>query len=86
MLEMVRDWWLDHGMNGLCLDVAATNRRAIACYRKVGFHKTGEFWRDASDLEEEDLDDPRNAFLRGHVRSLGATTQLRFYWMALGRI
>jgi ribosomal protein S18 acetylase RimI-like enzyme len=86
MLEMVHDWWLKHGMKGLRLDVAATNGRAIACYKKVGFRKTGEFWRDAPDLEKEELDDPRNAFLKGHVRSVGATTQLRFYRMAIGRI
>lgn len=81
MLRMVQDWWLAAEMEGLCMDVAATNGRAIACYRKAGFRKTGEFWRDAPDLAEMDLDDPRCAFLKQHVRTLRTGTQIRFCWM-----
>jgi hypothetical protein len=80
----VLELWLDHGMKGLRLDVAATNKRAIACYNKVGFRKTAEFWRDAPELEEMDLDDPQCAFLKGHVRSRDDGTQLRFFWMEWG--
>ena len=88
VLREVRDWWFGHGMNLLRLDVAATNHRAIRCYLNVGYHKTGEFWRDAEDLVGENLSDRKYRFLGDDVDDSGATPKVRFYWMEVdgGRV
>jgi RimJ/RimL family protein N-acetyltransferase len=82
MLTILRDWWLDTGLRELRLDVAATNERAVTCYKKAGFHVIGESWKDAPDLTASDLAEGRYAFLRGNVRTVGGVTQVRFLWMA----
>jgi len=81
MLEQVRDWWFRCGMKGLRLDVAATNHRAVRSYLNACFRVTGEFWREAPDLENVDVGDPRYDFLRGHTRFSGKVPETRFYWM-----
>ena len=81
MLTAVRDWWFAAGMQGLRLDVAAPNARAVRCYEKVGFTRSGEFWREAPDLDGVDLSDPQWRFLEGHVRAGSGVPELRFYWM-----
>ena len=83
MLKRIGDWWFEHGMHRLTLDVAATNHRAVACYNNAGFKKTGEFWRDAPDLNEVDLTDPNYAYLAGHIRLGEESRQMRFYWMEM---
>jgi RimJ/RimL family protein N-acetyltransferase len=81
LLRSVSEWWFDLGMQALQLDVAATNRRAVHCYLQAGFAQAGEFWREAPDLQNVDIDDSRYDFLRDHVRFSGAVPELRFYWM-----
>jgi RimJ/RimL family protein N-acetyltransferase len=71
---------LDAGMTRVRLDVAATNERAIACYRRCGMRVVGEFWQDASQ-EEGYLDDPRWAFAVPHLRQAGGRWTIRFYLM-----
>ena len=85
MLDSVRDWWFGNGMRKLVLDVAASNQRAVACYTKVGFVQTGEFWRNAPELKDVDLTLPEYAFLDGHVGAVDDVLQLRFYWMEATR-
>jgi ribosomal protein S18 acetylase RimI-like enzyme len=53
------------------LDVAASNARAIRCYEKVGFVRTGEIWRDAGNLNDVDISEPRYDFIRSHIRRGG---------------
>jgi RimJ/RimL family protein N-acetyltransferase len=84
-LTMMQAWWLDHDLKGLRLDVAATNRRAVACYKKAGFRETAQVWREAPDLVGADLNDPKYAFLKGHVRFQGDGAHVRFYWMEWNR-
>jgi RimJ/RimL family protein N-acetyltransferase len=81
LLKMVSSWCFDCGLVKLRLDVAASNRRAVRCYEKVGFVKTGEFWREAEDLKEVNLDQPRYEFLHPHIRREGDIPQIRFWWM-----
>ena len=81
LLQMVGDWWFGLGMEAMQLDVAASNQRAVRCYRKAGFACTGEFWREAPDLQNADLSDARYDFLRDHVRRSGPVPEIRFHWM-----
>jgi RimJ/RimL family protein N-acetyltransferase len=67
------------------LDVAASNARAVRCYEKVGFVRTGELWRDASHLVAADLGAARYDFLRPHLRGKGSQLELRFWVMELVR-
>jgi len=80
-LVLVCDWWFAQGMKGLRLDVAATNHRAVRCYEKAGFKKTGEFWRDAPDLAGKDLREATYSFLENHVDCSSDSPRVRFYWM-----
>ncbi len=82
-LTVVADWWFAAGMQGLRLDVAASNARAIRCYEKVGFVRTGDFWREAPDLTGADLAAPRWRFLDGHVRVRSEVREVRFLSMEL---
>ena len=81
MLGLVDGWWFRGGMNGLRLDVAASNGRAVGSYLRAGFSVVGEFWRDAPDLEGLDVSEPRFDFLRDHLCLSGDVPRIRFYWM-----
>jgi RimJ/RimL family protein N-acetyltransferase len=81
LLRLVTQWCFAQGMNRLRLDVAAPNARAIRCYEKSGFIRTGEFWREDAALQDVDLKAQGNASLRPHVRWIGSVPQVRFYWM-----
>jgi len=85
VLQEVTRWSFDCGMNLWRVDVAASNGRAIRCYEKVGFVRTGEIWRDASDLDGIDTNEPRYAFVRPHIRRDESGTKLRFWLMELVR-
>jgi hypothetical protein len=63
------------------IDVAATNQRAVRCYLNAGFQKTGEFWREASDLAGKDLNEQKYHFLGNHVDCNAEIPKIRFYWM-----
>jgi RimJ/RimL family protein N-acetyltransferase len=82
-LAAVAEWWFAAGMNGLRLDVASSNARAVRCYEKVGFVRTGEFWREAPDLRGADLTAPKWNFLAGHVRVRSDVPEVRFLFMEL---
>jgi RimJ/RimL family protein N-acetyltransferase len=83
MLATVRDWWFANGMNGLRLDVASSNARAVRCYENVGFVRTGELWREAPDLRGANLAESKWRFLHGHVRSVSSTPEVHFLLMEL---
>jgi RimJ/RimL family protein N-acetyltransferase len=83
ILEAVTCWLFRGGMSSVSVDVAASNARAVRCYEKVGFVRTGTLWRDAADLADKDLSAPRYAFLRPHVRIMKDSPQLRFWLMEL---
>ncbi len=85
MLRAVRDWWLNAGMKGLRLDVAASNQRALRSYEKAGFMVVDEFWREAPDLLGVDLSDPRYGFLEGNVEQGEGTPRIRFYLMEISQ-
>lgn len=84
MLRLLSHWLFGFGFESIRLDVAASNIRAIRCYEKVGFMRTGELWRGAPDLAGVDLGASRYESLRPHVRMKEATPQLRFWLMVLG--
>lgn len=83
ILRHVTEWSFECGIKRWRLDVAASNARAVRCYEKVGFVRTGEMWREASDLREIDMSGPRYGFLRPHVRKQGETFELGFLVMEL---
>ena len=83
MLAAVRDWWFANGMGALRLDVASSNERAVGCYEKAGFVRSGEFWREASDLIGANLADSKWRFLDGHVRHVSRAPEVRFLLMEL---
>ena len=82
-LRMIAQWCFDNGIEEIRLDVAASNGGTIRSYEKAGFEKTGEFWREAQDLEGKDLDKPRYDFLKPQLRLDGATPRIRFFWMGI---
>jgi RimJ/RimL family protein N-acetyltransferase len=83
VLRQVSRWSFECGIGLWRLDVAASNARAIRCYEKVGFVRTGEIWRGASNLNEVDLDEPRYDFVRPHVRHRSGGVELCFWVMEL---
>jgi RimJ/RimL family protein N-acetyltransferase len=84
VLQQVTRWSFERGIKLWRLDVAASNARAIRCYEKVGFVRTGEIWRDASNLNDVDMNEPRYDFIRPHVRKRGGEVKLCFWVMELG--
>lgn len=80
-LKIISDWCFGQGIASVCLDVAASNLRAVRCYEKAGYKVTGEFWQDDEGLNALDIDKPEFDFLRPHVRYNKPLPQLRFYWM-----
>jgi len=85
MLIMIRDWWFEQGMKSLRLDVAGPNTRAQRCYEKVGFVRTGEFWREDSALAGGDLSGEEYDWLRAHVRNTSGVPEIRFQLMECRR-
>ena len=73
---------LDTGMKSVRLDVAATNARAIACYRKCGMRITEEFWQEHSG-DPPQMEKPEWAFAVPHLRKDGPKWLVRFYRMAI---
>lgn len=86
MLHAVIDWGAAHGLASFCLDVAASNGRAIRCYQKAGLRKTAELWRPAPDLRTVNLSESRYDFLRPYVRFVSPQEpELRFLIMEATR-
>jgi RimJ/RimL family protein N-acetyltransferase len=83
MLRKTAEWCFGNGIETLRLDVAASNLRAVQCYEKVGFAKTGEFWRKVDELKGVDPNEEQYAFLRNHIRLYPDTAEMRFWWMEL---
>lgn len=70
----------------MVLDVAATNLRAVRCYRSMGFQEVGRHYRPASDPSYRILQQaPQYRHLLRFFRRHGAATQVLFYDMALSR-
>jgi diamine N-acetyltransferase len=74
------------GFDRIVLDVAATNLRAVRCYRTIGFRQVGEHYRSASHPSYRDvLREPRYRHLRSYFRRQGGVIQVLFYDMSLTR-
>ena len=72
------------GFATMVLDVAATNLRAVRCYRALGFHKTGSHYRLASHPSYRILQqEARYQHLRPFFRRTGGVTKVLFYDMAM---
>jgi len=81
LVRSVTAWGFSVGFKSMRLDVAASNQRAVNCYKKSGYSVIGEFWRNDENLKEMALGGPEFDFLRPHVRTVGKESQLRFYRM-----
>ncbi len=83
--------FLDHffdemGFAAMVLDVAATNLRAVRCYREIGFRETGSHYRPASHPSFRILHrDQRYRHLWPFFRQSGAVLKVLFYDMAMIR-
>lgn len=74
------------GFATMVLDVAATNLRAVRCYRALGFRVTGRHYRVANHPSYRTLQtEPRYRHLRPFFRQMGAATRVMFYDMVLTR-
>jgi diamine N-acetyltransferase len=74
------------GFAQMILDVAATNLRALRCYRTLGFREIGQHYRNTSHPSYRILrNDPRYQHLRRFFRRQGTLYQVLFYDMALTR-
>jgi RimJ/RimL family protein N-acetyltransferase len=85
MLRAVSRWSFEQGVAAVRVDVAASNTRAVRCYEKVGFRRSGETWRDAADLKRVDLSNERYDFVRPHVRLEDEMPRLHFLLMEFAR-
>jgi RimJ/RimL family protein N-acetyltransferase len=83
ILRCVTRWSFETGIVRWRLDVAASNARAVRCYEKVGFVRTGELWRAASNLSAQNLGKARYDFIRPHLREQEGRIGLRFWVMEL---
>ena len=83
ILHQVTRWAYGKGIELIRVDVAASNARAIQCYEKEGFTRTGETWREARDLLGVDMSVSRYDFLRSHGREYNGVPWLRFIMMEL---
>jgi len=74
------------GFQRMLLDVAATNKRAVHVYEKLGFRRTGQHYRNVP--QEQDLsflDEEQYRHLRIYFRRHFGRMQLLFYDMVLER-
>ncbi len=81
MMQLLCDWAFGSGLTSIRFDVAGPNERAVRCYKKAGFIKTGEFWKDDPYLNMIDMRAPENAHIAPHARFEGSVPQVRFYYM-----
>lgn len=81
--------FLDHyfgemGFQQMILDVAATNLRAVRCYRALGFRQSGHHYRSATESSYRILqEEPQYRHLRRFFRRQGMVTQVMFFDMVL---
>jgi RimJ/RimL family protein N-acetyltransferase len=80
-MRTITQWCFENGFKKLRFDVAASNERAIRCYRSCGYREEGTFWRTDMTLERIDLNNAKYSFLRNHVRITNNVPELRFLWM-----
>jgi diamine N-acetyltransferase len=74
------------GFARMDLDAAATNQRALRCYRSLGFRQVGQHYEAAYHPSYRILvREPRYRHLRPCFRRLGTSVQVLFYDMALTR-
>jgi ribosomal protein S18 acetylase RimI-like enzyme len=85
VLSTVCGWLQRCGIESVRVDVAASNARAVRCYEKAGFIRTGELWREARDLIGVDIGTSRYDFLRPHMRVEDEVPKLRFLLMERGQ-
>ena len=85
-LELFFDHYFDEmGFQRMILDVAATNLRAVRCYRALGFRQSGYHYRSATESSYRILqEEPQYRHLRRFFRRQGMVTQVMFYDMVLG--
>jgi RimJ/RimL family protein N-acetyltransferase len=77
-------YFRDMGFKKLYLDVAAPNRRAIRCYEKCGFQRTGSHYQDAgSDQRLTFLDDKRYRDIRRFFKKKRGHNVVLFYDMKI---
>jgi RimJ/RimL family protein N-acetyltransferase len=74
------------GFQQMDLDVASINRRALRCYRSLGFREVGRRYEAAQHPSYRILvGEPRYRHLHSCFRVVGTVVQVLFYDMALTR-
>ena len=83
VIRAMAKWAFELGITSIGLDVSAANARAVTCYEKVGFVRTGDWWRDDPYLNTIDISQPQYSNLLPHIRLDAPIPQTRFYLMEL---
>jgi RimJ/RimL family protein N-acetyltransferase len=73
---------LDFGFCKIRLDVAATNPRAVRCYKKSGMRITGEFWQPHKG-DPIDFNDSYWSTLQAHFKKTEQGLMIKFYCMEI---
>jgi RimJ/RimL family protein N-acetyltransferase len=86
-LRLFFDYYFDSlNFSTMVLDVAATNLRAVRCYRNLGFRQIGQHYRPASHSSYRVLQtDPHYQHLRRFFQYKGGVPRVLFYDMSLSR-
>jgi RimJ/RimL family protein N-acetyltransferase len=72
------------GFQRIMLDVAGSNRRAIQCYERLGFHYTGSDWRTPHINDDlRFLNDPMYQDILPYIRRSRHGTWVQFFDMEL---
>jgi RimJ/RimL family protein N-acetyltransferase len=72
------------GFQRIVLDVAATNRRAVATYERLGFRQIGNDWRSPNPRDDLSfLDDPHYKDLLPYIRRSRQGVWVEFFEMEL---
>jgi len=70
------------GISRIRLDVAASNARAVRCYKTCGMRIVEALWREHRGASPEP-DTPKWAFAMPHLRFEDGHWLTRFYWMEI---
>lgn len=84
VLRSIASYCRDCGLLSFRLDASPLNTRALRCYEKIGFERTGsDLWRNDPSIRNKDLWRKEHADLRPHVRFVEGIPQVRFWWLEL---
>ncbi len=82
VLTKLFELMFDLGFTKICLDVAATNLRAIRCYEKSGMRITREFWQFHRG-DPIDFNDSYWSSVKSYFKQTDQGLMVKFYYMEI---